>query len=226
MQKIIPWSTGGGNITLIYNDSKDNQTITITSDENTGEARSKTINIIAGNITKSLKISQAEHIKQSGSITAVPSSYNSTYSSYKSVNSSYPISRAYTNTSSSTYAQITCNTGSKASTYISFAFDLSSIPDNATIKSVTCKFKARVGSTSYIATAVGQLYNNNTAMGSSTSWRSISATVCNITSTGSWNRSELNNLLLRLTATRGTSNTNKSTIIYIYGAELTIQYEY
>lgn len=225
--KQIAWSSGGGYITLTYNGTEGNQSVTVTSDANSGAARSKTITIKAGDASKTLTINQAAYVKQTGSLTAIPNGYNSTYSSYASVNSSYPITRAYTNTSSTTYCTLNCTTGSRASTYLSLSFDLSSIPADATITSVTCKFKARVASTSYISTAVGQLYNNGTAMGSSVSWRSTStSTIYSITNTGTWTRSALNNLLLRLTATRGTSNTSRATTINIYGAELTVEYEY
>lgn len=228
MTKTIPWNSGGGNITLTYNASEGNQSIVLTSDSNSStSARSQSITFKAGNVTKSLLVKQEGVQKQQGSITAIPNGYSSTYSSYQSVNSSYPITRAYTDTSSTTYCTLNCNTGSRASTYLSLSFDLSSIPSNAVITSVSCKFKARVASTSYINTAAGQLYANGTAKGSSVSWRSTSTTtVYTITNCGTWTRSELNNLLLRLTATRGTNQTTRATTINIYGAELTVNYEY
>lgn len=228
MTKSIPWTTGNGNITLTYNQSEGNQSIVLTSDPNsTKEARTQQLTFSYGGLTKTLTVSQEGKSVQSGSLTAIPKGYSSTYSSYQSVNSSYPITRAYTNTESTTYTTINCNTGSRASTYVSFTFDLSSIPSDAEITSVSCKFKARVASTSYINTAVGQLYANNTAKGSSVSWRSTSTTtVYTITNCGTWTRSELNNLLLRLTATRGNNQTTRATTINIYGAELTVEYTY
>jgi len=224
MTKTIPWDTGNGSITLTYSQSEGNQTVTVTSDSNQGSARSQYISISTGSIVRKVLVNQAAHVKQTGSLSAVPNGYSTTYSSYSTVSNA---TRANTNSSSTTYAQVTCKTGSRASSYFSLKFDLSSIPDNATITSVTCKFKARVSSTSYISTATGQLYANNTAVGSSVSCRSTSTTATyTISNTGSWTRTELDNLLLRLTATRGTSQTTKAAYLYVYGADLTINYEY
>lgn len=160
------------------------------------------------------------------SVEAIPSGYSSTNSSYSSISSSYPITNAYTDTSSTSYAYISCNTGSRASTYVSFTFDFSSIPSGATITSVSASAKGRISSTNYISTAVFQLYTNTTAKGSSTDFRTTTATTYTLSSTGSWTRSEINNLQLRATATRGTSNTSRAAYIYFYGAEVTINYSY
>ena len=157
------------------------------------------------------------------SVQLVPSGYDSSNSSYSSVSSSYPISNGYDGSDSTSYAYITCNTGSRATTYISYTFNTSSIPQEATIDSVTCSAKARVSSTSYISTAVLQLYADSTAKGSSTSARTTSATVYNLTP-GSWTRSEISNIQIRYTGTRGTSSTSRAAYLYFYGATLTINY--
>ena len=155
--------------------------------------------------------------------TAVPSGYDSNNSSYYSVSSSYPISNGYDTTSSSDFAYITCNTGSRATTYISYTFDTSAIPQEATIDSVACEARVRVSSTSYISTAHVQLYKGGTAKGSSTSARTTTATTYNL-STGSWTRDELDDIEIRYTGTRGTSNTSRAAYLYFYGADLTIEY--
>ena len=165
----------------------------------------------------------SKQINISDSLVAVPSGYSSTNSSYSSIDSSYPISNGY-NYNSSSYARINCNTGSNASTYISYTFDVSSIPNNATITSVACSAIARVSSTSYISSAVLQLYSNTTAKGSSVSARTTSTTTYNISSTGTWTRNELNNIQIRYTGKRGTSNTTRSAHLRFYGAQLTINY--
>lgn len=159
-------------------------------------------------------------------LTVNPNGYSSANSSYSSISGTYPITNAYANTGSTTYAQITCKTGTSVASYVSLTFDLSSIPSDATINSVSCVGKVRVSSTSYLATAVLQLYNNTTAMGSSVSARSITAANYTISSPGTWTRSALDNLQLRYTATRGTSNTTKTAYMYIYGANLTVNYTY
>lgn len=157
-------------------------------------------------------------------VTFISNELVSAHSSYSSISGSYPITNAYTNSSSSTYAYITCNTGSGASTYVSLKFPILGIPSNATIESVVCKVKVRVSSTSYLSTAVVQLYNGNTAMGSSMSARTNTATVYTISNPGNWTASTLNNIEIRYTGTRGTSNTTKAAYLYFYGADLTITY--
>lgn len=156
-------------------------------------------------------------------VNLVPSGYDSSHSSYSSVSSSYPISNGYDGTSSTSYAYITCITGSQASSYISYTFNTSAIPAEATIDSVTCSAKVRVSSTSYISTATLQLYSGSTAKGSSTSARTTTATTYNLTP-GSWTRSEIDNIAVRYTATRGTSSTTRAAYMYFYGADLSITY--
>lgn len=162
-------------------------------------------------------------INVTDSVVLTPVSFDDTNSVYAGVNTSYPISNGYTDSSSTTYAYITCNTGSRASTYISYTFDVSDIPASATIDSITCSAKVRVSSTSYISTATTQLYCGSTAKGSATTTRSTTATSYNLTP-GTWTRSELDDIEVRFTGTRGTSNTSRSAYLYFYGATLTINY--
>ena len=158
------------------------------------------------------------------SLTTHPSGYDSSNSSYSSVSSSYPISNGYTDSSSTSYAYITCTTGSRAESHISYTFDVSEIPEGVNIDSVTCTVKSRVSSTSYLTASTIQLYSDSTAKGSATSAASTSATARTISDTGSWTREELENIQVRLTGTRGTSSTTRAAYLYFYGATLTIEY--
>lgn len=158
------------------------------------------------------------------SITLHPSGYDSSNSSYSSVSSSYPISNGYDGTSSTNYAYITCRTGSRAESHISYTFNVSGIPEGATINSVACSVKSRVSSTNYLTASTIQLYSGSTAKGSATSAASTTATARSISSTGSWTLAELENIQVRLTGTRGTSNTTRAAYLYFYGADLTINY--
>ena len=157
------------------------------------------------------------------SLSLNPSGYDSSNSDYSSISSSYPISNGYDGTSSTNYAYITCNTGSRAKTYISYTFNVSAIPEEATIDSITCKAKGRVSSNSYISTAVFQLYSGSTAKGSSVSARTTTATTYTVTP-GDWTRAELEHIEIRYTGTRGTSQTTRAAYLYFYGADLTINY--
>ena len=118
------------------------------------------------------------------SITLVPSGYDSSNSDYSGVSNSYPISNGYDGSSSTNYAYITCHTGSYAETYISYTFNVSAIPRDAVINSVSCTAKTRVSSTSYISSSTIQLYSDSTAKGYSTSAASTSANARKISSTG------------------------------------------
>jgi len=157
------------------------------------------------------------------SITLYPSGYSNINSSYSSVSSSYPMTNGYDSASSTNYAYITCHTGSRAETYVSFTFDVSNVPADAIIDTIECRAKVRVSSTSYISSAVLQLYTDATAKGSSTSARTTTATEYDLT-TGNWTRSELKNIQIRYTGIRGTNNTNSAAYLYFYGADLTINY--
>lgn len=165
----------------------------------------------------------AKQINISDSITLVPSGYDDSNSSYSSISSSYPITNAYDSSNSTNYAYITCNTGSAAITKIQLTFNVSDVPAEATIDSVECVAKLRVSSTSYISTAVAQIYCGSTAKGSSVSACTTTATNYTITTTDI-TRNELDNIGIRYTGTRGTSNTTRAAYLYFYGADLTINY--
>ena len=158
------------------------------------------------------------------SLTIYPSGYDANNSSYYGVSSSYPISNGYDGSDSTNYAYIQCNTGSRAETHFSYTFDVSGVPEGATIDSVTCTAKTRVSSTNYLTASTIQLYKGSTAKGSSVSADSTTASARTITNTGSWTYEEIQDLQIRVTATRGTSNTSRAAYIYFYGATLTINY--
>ena len=163
-------------------------------------------------------------VNVSDSLSFIPSGYDSSNSSYSGISSSYPVTNGYTNSSSNNYAYITCRTGSRAESHISYTFNVTGIPDGATITSVTCLVKSRVSSTNYLTASTIQLYTGATAKGRATSAASTTARAREITNTGTWTKAELANIQVRLTGTRGTSNTNSAAYLYFYGADLTIEY--
>ena len=157
-------------------------------------------------------------------IMVYPSAYLTSPSSYASVsNMTNPVGKDSSNT---TYATINLKTGSRAETYVYFPFDFSSIPDNATIDSISCKAKGYISSTSssYINTRQMQLFTGTTAKGSATNL-TTSATAQTLTC-GIWTASELKNCRLRMYAKRGTSSTSTSRNMRFYGAEITVTYTY
>lgn len=101
-------------------------------------------------------------------------------------------------------------------------FDVSSVPENATIDSVACKARAGMASISNITSATLQLYSGDTPKGSSTSFKSTTATVYTI-ETGTWTRSELSSIRLRIAVVNLSSSTRNARF---YGADLTVTYTY
>lgn len=86
------------------------------------------------------------------------------------------------------------SSGSGTNGTVDYTFDLSSIPSNATIDSVSCQVKAHEENASR-STFTLQLYAGSTAKGSRTTVNGTSNTIYNLT-TGSWTRSELDSLKL------------------------------
>ena len=166
-------------------------------------------------------------ITRTGSISAHPTSYDTSHYSYASVSSSYPISNAYTDSSSTTYAQVSWKTGSGAETYVYLRFDFSAIPEGATIQSVTAKAKGYINTTSSsrVTTRQMQLATGTTLKGSALTL-STSTSEQTFSSTGTWTRAELLDAGVRFYVKRGTSNTSSTYSMRMYGATMTVEYEY
>lgn len=159
-------------------------------------------------------------------LTTYPSGYDETNYSYASVNSSYPLSNAVGKSSSNTtYAQWNLKTGSSAESYVFYLFDCSSIPENATINSVSCTAKAYISSTqsSRINTRQIQMYYGTSTAKGSASTVSTSTSALTLTC-GDWTREELNDCRIRIYTKRGTSSTSSTYYNRFYGATLTIEY--
>ena len=148
-----------------------------------------------------------------------PSGYDER-SSWRSVTN---LQNAYNGTENTTYATFGLQTGSTL-TYIYLTFDLSSIPANAVINSVSCDVKTNITNqnTARIAEKQVQLFNGIEAKGTATTIPT-SASIVSLDS-GTWTREDLDNLALRFYAKRGYSGTSNNYYIYIYGADLTIEY--
>lgn len=166
-------------------------------------------------------------VTKEGSISAHPTSYDTAHYSYASVNASYPISNAYHDSSNTTYAQINWTTGSSAETYVYLKFDFSAIPEGATIMGVTAKAKGYVNTTnsSRVTTRQMQLAAGTTLKGSALTL-STSTTEQTFSSVGTWTRAELLTAGVRFYVKRGTSNTTSNYQLRMYGATMTVTYEY
>ena len=151
------------------------------------------------------------------SVTLVPSGYEGLTN--MTIDSQYPIDRGYTNADSTTYTRFNITQSRIGEVY--FTFDTSDIPSNATITSVTARGKARVSNTTRVTSTVMQLYADTTAKGSNRTFAATTASTQTITA-GSWTRTELNNLRLKIGGTASSSSSSRR--IDFYGADVTVTY--
>jgi hypothetical protein len=107
--------------------------------------------------------------------------------------------------------------------YVYYTFNISGIPENATITSVSCTAKIWINDTKRVLDTNIQLYADTTAKGSSSTFSTKSTSNTVTLNTGnSWTASEVNNIKLRFGGRRG----NNTGYIYFYGADLTISYSF
>lgn len=218
----IPWGDGsGGNIYLTYPSASGDQTVSVSSDANTGAARSKVVTFTSGvgNIQRQLTINQAAGEPQEHTITLHPTSYDDDHSWYSQSN----INNALTDADSTSYAQINYTRGSMAETYVYFKFDTSSIPAGATIEEVSCVVKCMTnGNSTILPTREVQMFTGTTAKGNASSMPTSAGTR---TFSGiAWTLEELRDARVKVHAVRGTAQVNTNYYCRIYGATLTIKY--
>ena len=168
------------------------------------------------------------------SVTFIPSSFDSTNSTYNTtagdsgngVYSTNYINNGLTNHTSSTRCALYTVQGSGSQSWMYYNFDCSSIPQNVTINSVSCQLKAGSQGSSYYSSYVAQLSTGTTLKGSSTSVTGSNSSPSTVTINGgtSWTRAELNNVKIKFTVTRGSSNTTTDSTFSFFGATLTVNY--
>ena len=158
------------------------------------------------------------------SVTLVPTGYDGQHSSYISVDASYPLSNGLTSASSGTFAVINLNKGGGAVSKLAVKFDMSKIPTDAKINSISCKIKARISNAyTYILSGVAQLYCGTAGLSSEIDL-GTSEVAQSFSDTGYWDRESLDDLILLITCTRGSLSTNNSQTLRFYGADLTVDY--
>ena len=104
--------------------------------------------------------------------------------------------------------------------YCIYSFNVSGIPSDATIKSVSCKVYGHAESTTYTEGSREcslQFYNNTTAVGTKDHFTSTTNYILEMTNCGTWIRSDLNNIKLRCTVAYYGGG--------VGGISLTIEYE-
>lgn len=129
--------------------------------------------------------------------TKTATSYPTAYSTNGSINgTSYRNAIGKSADTSSASGNDYSNGGSSSTAYISYSFEFD-IPASATINSVSCRVKGHCENSSR-STANLQLYAGSTAKGSISKFTSTSAQTVTLT-TGTWSRSEIDNMTLRFT---------------------------
>lgn len=222
----IPWGDGsGGNIYLTYPSASGDQSVSVTSDANTGAARSKVVTFSAVGVSPvSLTINQnAAPTPHTATASLRFNSYDSVDKQYDSLNNP---SRAYTDTSSTTYCNVYLTKGSQAETWVYFKFDTSSIPAGAVIDSVVAKVKIFINNTASanVQTRTCQMFTGTTEKG--TSQNATTSAQVRTFSGVTWTREEIADCRVKFYAKRGSSNTDTTYYFRIYGAELEVTYTY
>lgn len=158
------------------------------------------------------------------SVTLTPTGYDGQHSSYSSVDTSYPLSNGLTSSSSDTFTVINLSKGSGAVSKLAIKFDMSKIPSDAKINSISCKIKAKISNAySYILSGVAQLYCGTAGLSSEIDL-GTSEVAQSFSETGYWDRESLDDLVLLITCTRGSLSANNSQTLRFYGADLTVNY--
>ena len=220
----IPWGDGSGdNIYLTYSSASGNQAVEVTSDANTGFPRAKEVTFATsiGSASETLLVNQgAGDVLHKFSVLA--SSYDTNDYSYAGLSN---IARAYRDPDENAdVAAITLTKGEGADTWIYFKFDTSSIPANANIVTVTCRAKVSISTTdsSIVAVKGCKLCSGTTEKTGSVS---VTGTLTIRTFMPTlWTREEVNDVRLKMYATRGSSSTTSNAALRIAGAELIVTY--
>ena len=158
------------------------------------------------------------------SVTLTPTGYDGQRSSYISVDASYPLSNGLTSSSSDTFTVLNLNKGGGAVSKLAVKFDMSAIPTDAKVNSISCKMKARISNASpYILSGVAQLYCGTAGLSGEIEL-GTSPVAQTFNDTGWLDRESLDDLILLITCTRGSLYANNSQTLRFYGADLTVDY--
>lgn len=148
--------------------------------------------------------------------------------SWAGANSSYPIASPVGTSADSPnkYGGLPLKTGSNAESYFYILFDTSSVPENATIDSVTGNISIYETTTvtSRTSSRYSQLTSGTTKKGTSTSFSHSSTATVSIDGGGGWTREDISDLRIYTYLKRNTSNATSTTTVYWRGADVTIGY--
>lgn len=196
--------TGGGN--AIFYDDTGSQTITENGTYNVIGLAEAIVNVSGGGTAQQILCGEATpsasigndgdiylKVSAGGSLETYPAEFTASGMSSTS-NASACIGES---ADSGTSTANMYSSGQSTTGVVDYSFDLSSIPSNAVISSVSCKVKAHEENASRSAFTL-QIYAGDTAKGSQTTVNGTSNTIYTL-ATGSWTRAELDSLILHTT---------------------------
>ena len=151
---------------------------------------------------------------QNYSVSAYPSTYDTTNSS---VNGAENTDYGCTSSASTTYAVFRSKKNESRKYYYNIA---TNIPNNAVISGVECYVRAHAGGTGPNYMAYAQLCHGLTEKGTETELNGVDTGHSFSLSTGTWDRSEVDEIKIKLTPNRNANNRQ----LHFYGANLIINY--
>lgn len=164
------------------------------------------------------------YVPREYTITKYPSSLDEDNTIVRSWNSTYGYSRGFTSAGSSTEARANWVNGSNAETFVYWKFDLSEIPDNATIESITLSAKARRSAGNLVSSCYLVVCDGTTQKGTTSTVSSSTASTFTLDAGSGWTGTSIKNLSLLFYCKRNTSNVTGTYFLGFYGATLTVKY--
>lgn len=160
-------------------------------------------------------------------LTAYPNSVDTSISKYDSVVSNYPFSNVYgkseTSTSSTRWNLVE---GKNAVTEVYFTFDLSAVPSDASVGTVSCIAKGAVendGSARGGKNRIALCNGTTVLVQSDEETFEEKAATASVSTTG-FTRSTLDNLRFKYQITRGSMGTDNTYYAEFFGCTLTVEY--
>lgn len=138
-------------------------------------------------------------------------------------------SRFLDDADSTNYTTVYLVRGVNAETFFYLTFDFSSIPANANITSVVARTKGRCsGTANRLSLRQVRGYIGDDAKGYSSALTASDQTITLDLGTGGFTRESLQDFMIRWYAKRSnnSSQANYSLYFYVYGADVTVTYEY
>ena len=138
-------------------------------------------------------------------------------------------SRFLDDADSTNYTTVYLVRGANAETFFYITFDFSSIPSNADITSVVARTKGKCsGNSNRISLRQVRGYIGDASKGYSSTLAASDQTITLDLGTGGFTRESLQNFTIRWYAKRSSNSSqeNYSLYFYVYGADVTVTYEY